>query len=52
MIGSIGAEEVAWHGQRFGLPRLGCSLKMRKLLELDFSVAADGAVKDEVAKIG
>ena len=25
---------------------------MRKLLEFDFSIAVDGAVKDEVAKIG
>ena len=52
MIGSAWAEEVAWHGQQFGLPRLGCLLKMRKLLEFDFSAAVDGAINDKVAKIG
>ena len=41
-----------WHGPRFGLPRLYCLLKMRKLLEFDFSTAVDGAVKDGTAKIG
>ncbi|KAM0973805.1 hypothetical protein ACFX2C_017084 [Malus domestica] len=45
MIGSAWAEEVAWHGQLFGLPRLGCLPKMRKLLKFDFSTAMDGAAK-------
>ncbi|KAB2603248.1 hypothetical protein D8674_004253 [Pyrus ussuriensis x Pyrus communis] len=51
MIGSAWAEEVAWHGQWFGLPCLGCLPKMRKLLELDFSAAVDRAVKDKDAHI-
>ncbi|KAM2126670.1 hypothetical protein ACFX1R_006662 [Malus domestica] len=51
MIGSAWAEEVAWNRQLFGLPRLGCLLKMRKLLEFDFSTTIDGAVKDEATKI-
>ena len=51
-IGSAWAEEVAWHGQRFGLPRLGYLPKMRKLLEFDFSAAVNGTVKDRAAKIG
>ncbi|KAB2615368.1 L-type lectin-domain containing receptor kinase S.5 [Pyrus ussuriensis x Pyrus communis] len=37
---------MAWHGLR-----LGCLLEMRKLLELDFSAAIDGAVNDGTAKI-
>ena len=50
-IGSAWAEEMAWHGQQFGLPRLGCLPKMRKLLEFDFSAAVDGAVKDGAVEI-
>ncbi|KAB2608634.1 pentatricopeptide repeat-containing protein [Pyrus ussuriensis x Pyrus communis] len=45
-------EEVAWHRPRFGLPRLGCLLRMRKLLEFDFLAAVDRAIKDKAAKIG
>ncbi|KAB2598079.1 L-type lectin-domain containing receptor kinase S.5 [Pyrus ussuriensis x Pyrus communis] len=52
MIGLAWAEEVVWHGPRFGLPRFCCLSQIRKLLEFDFSTTIDGAVKDEVAKIG
>ncbi|KAB2615345.1 L-type lectin-domain containing receptor kinase S.5 [Pyrus ussuriensis x Pyrus communis] len=43
---------MAWHGPRFRLPRLGCLLKMRKLLKFDFSATVNEAVKNRVAKIG
>ncbi|KAB2626024.1 pentatricopeptide repeat-containing protein [Pyrus ussuriensis x Pyrus communis] len=46
------AKEMAWHRPQFGLPRLGCLPKMRKLLEFDFLATVDGAVKDGAAKIG
>ncbi|KAB2614176.1 pentatricopeptide repeat-containing protein [Pyrus ussuriensis x Pyrus communis] len=42
---------MAWHMPWFGLPRLGCLPKMRKLLEFDFSAVVDGAIKDGAAKI-
>ena len=41
---------VAWHGSRFGLPRLGCSPRMRKLLEFDFSTAVDGQSRTELPR--
>ncbi|KAB2611015.1 L-type lectin-domain containing receptor kinase S.5 [Pyrus ussuriensis x Pyrus communis] len=43
---------MAWHGPRFGLPRQGCLPKMRKLLEFDFLVVVDKAVKNGAAHIG
>ncbi|KAM2061074.1 hypothetical protein TB1_045460 [Malus domestica] len=49
--GSTWAKEVAWHGPKFTLLRLGCLPRMRKLLEFDFLVAIDRAIKDKVAKI-
>ncbi|KAB2632890.1 pentatricopeptide repeat-containing protein [Pyrus ussuriensis x Pyrus communis] len=42
---------MAWHRPRFGLPRLYCLPRRRKLLTFDFSTTIDRAIEDEATKI-
>ncbi|KAB2621076.1 pentatricopeptide repeat-containing protein [Pyrus ussuriensis x Pyrus communis] len=43
---------VAWHGLWFWLSRLCCLLRMKKLLEFNFSAVVAREIEDGTAKIG